>query len=206
MHRPKQSGGRVLQNANWVGKMEGMRRAVLGLMVLLMLAQLGAGAAGRKQESLGEKIVAFCQSKKGEMVGNGECAVLAGAALKTAGARGRGPDRPNKGDYTWGDEIFFIEGAESNPKIEGRPAEIRAGDIIQLRDVKFKGKRPGGTYSMTFPHHTAIVAGVEDGGNTVHIFHQNFGGKKVVMNATYKLRDLKEGWMRFYRPVLKTGA
>jgi hypothetical protein len=182
-----------------------MKRAALGVVMLFALAQLAAAPSG-KQEGLGEKIVAFCQSKKGEMVGNGECATLAQTALKSAGARGRGPDRPSKGDYTWGDQIVFVEGGDTEPKIEGKTGEIKAGDIIQLRDVKFKGRRPGGTYSMTFDHHTAVVAGVEDGGKTVHIFHQNFGGKKVVMNATYKLGDLKEGWMRFYRPISQAGA
>src|SRR5688500_9280437 len=174
-----------------------MKRCIAGMLVVLLLSQL---AATPKAPTIGEKIVAFCQEHKGHQVGNGECAVLAGAALKAAGAKGRGPDQPNKGDYSWGNQIFFIEGAQSEPKVEGKPSEIQAGDIIQLRDVKFKGRRPGGTYSMSFPHHTAIVAGVEDGGKTVHIFHQNFGGKKVVMNGTYKLGDLKEGWMRFYRP------
>jgi hypothetical protein len=180
-----------------------MRVVIFGLFFCFILARVGGGAG---PTTIGEKVVAFCQEHKGEQVGDGECASLATEALRAAGARGRGADRPEKGDYTWGAQVFFIEGGESGQKAEGKSAEIRAGDIIQLRDVKFKGKRPGGTYSMTFEHHTAIVAGVEDGGRTVHIFHQNFGGKKVVMNATYKLGDLKEGWLRFYRPVLKTGA
>jgi hypothetical protein len=180
-----------------------MRVVISGLLLCLILARVGDGAG---PGTLGEKVVAFCQEHKGEQVGDGECASLANEALRAAGARGRGADRPQKGDYTWGEQVFFIEGGESGQKMEGKSSEIRAGDIIQLRDVKFKGRRPGGTYSMTFEHHTAIVAGVEDGGRTVHIFHQNFGGKKVVMNATYKLGDLKEGWLRFYRPVLKTGA
>src|SRR5258705_9557696 len=173
-------------------------RWMLALTVWVLL-----GAAPAKQESIGQKIVGFCQEHKGQMVGDGECASLANQALRAAGAKGRGPDMPNSGDYTWGEQMFFIEGGETAQKSEGKCTDIAAGDIIQLRDVKFKGKKPGGTYSMTFEHHTAIVAGVEDGGMTVHIFHQNFGGKKVVMNATYKLGDLKEGWLRFYRPLLK---
>jgi len=176
--------------------------AILSCFVVLQLA-----AAPAAQQSLGEKVVAFCQTHKGEQVGDGECATLASHALREAGARTRGNDFPNKGDYTWGTRIFSIEAqGESAPKTEGKALDIKPGDIIQLRDVKFKGRRPGGTYSMTFGHHTAVVAGVEEGGQTVHIFHQNFGGKKIVMNATYKLADLKEGWLRFYRPILKTGA
>jgi hypothetical protein len=176
-------------------------RIILGCCAVALVSAAPAG-----QQSIGERIVAFCQEHKGEQVGDGECATLANHALRAAGARGRGNDNPNKSDYTWGSRVFTIEGQEDTPKTEGKSIDIKAGDIIQLRDVKFKGRRPGGTYSMSFPHHTAIVAGVEDGGQTVHIFHQNFGGKKIVMNATYKLGDLKEGWMRFYRPVLKIGS
>src|SRR4051794_33478744 len=158
------------------------------ILSCLLLLQLAATPAS--EQSLGEKVVAFCQQHRGEQVGDGECASLANQALKAAGAKGRGPDRPNKGDYTWGNQIFCIEGHDNAPTSEGKSFDIKAGDIIQLRDVKFKGRRPGGTYSMTFSHHTAIVAGLEDGGQTVHVFHQNFGGKKIVMNATYKLNDL----------------
>jgi hypothetical protein len=176
-------------------------RLILGCLVVALVSAAPAG-----QQGLGEKIVAYCQQHKGEQVGDGECASLANQALREAGAKGRGPDRPNKGDYTWGTQVFCIEAQESAPKIEGKSFDIKPGDIIQLRDVTFKGRRPGGTYSMTFGHHTAIVAGVEEGGQVVHIFHQNFGGKKVVMNATYKLADLKGGWLRFYRPISQVGA
>ncbi len=177
-----------------------MRGRINGLILTAFAVAL-ISAAPTGQQNLGDKVVAFCQEHKGEQVGDGECASLANQALKAVGAKGRGPDHPEKGDYTWGTQIFYIEAQESAPKTEGKPFDIKPGDIIQLRDVKFKGRRPGGTYSMTFGHHTAIVAGIEDGGQTIHIFHQNFGGKKIVMTATYKLPDLKEGWLRFYRPI-----
>src|SRR4051812_26299630 len=180
-------------------------RIVPVFFACLIISSLAAAPAA--QQSLGEKVVAFCQQHKGDQVGDGECAALAIQALREAGAKTRGKDFPNQGDYTWGTRVFTIEAqGESAPKTEGKTFDIKPGDIIQLRDVKFKGRRPGGTYSMTFGHHTAVVAGVEEGGQVVHVFHQNFGGKKVVMNATYKLADLKEGWLRFYRPVLKAGT
>src|SRR5436309_7537023 len=174
--------------------------AILGFFALPLIS-----AAPTSQQNLSDKIIVFCQQHKGEQVGDGECASLANQALRAAGAKGRGPDRPDKGDYTWGTQIFYIEAQGSSPKTEGKPFDIKPGDIIQLRDVKFAGRRPGGTYSMTFGHHTAIVAGLEDGGHTIHIFHQNFGGKKIVMTATYKLDDLKEGWLRIYRPISQAG-
>ena len=182
-----------------------MRARIALIVGCFAVLQITAAPAG--QQTLAEKIVAFCQEHKGEQVGDGECASLAIHALRETGAKTRGHDFPDKGDYTWGTRVFYIEAqGESAAKTEGKASDIKPGDIIQLRDVKFKGRRPGGTYSMTFGHHTAIVAGVEEGGEVVHIFHQNFGGKKIVMNATYKLPDLKEGWLRFYRPALQTGS
>jgi len=169
-----------------MAKLPPMRRRINAFLVgCLAIALVSAAPAG--QQSLGDKVVAFCQQHRGEQVGDGECASLANQALRAAGAKGRGLDRPEKGDYTWGTQIYYIEARESAPKTEGKAFDIKPGDIIQLRDVKFKGRRPGGTYSMSFEHHTAVVAGVEDGGQTIHIFHQNFGGKKIVMTATYKL-------------------
>jgi hypothetical protein len=177
-----------------------MRAPILVFLSLFLLASIAAAPAS--QQNVGEKVVAFCQQHKGAQVGDGECAALAIHALREAGAKTRGSDFPEKGDYTWGTRIFSIEAqGETAPKTEGKTFDIKPGDIIQLRDVKFKGRRPGGTYSMSFGHHTAVVAGLEEGGQTVHVFHQNFGGKKIVMTATYKLADLKEGWLRFYRPI-----
>src|SRR5258706_1961574 len=112
--------------------------------ILACLAAALISAAPTGQQSLGDKVVAFCQEHKGEQVGDGECASLANQALRAAGAKGRGTDRPEKGDYTWGTQIFYIEAQESAPKTEGQSFEIKHGDIIQLRDVKFKGRRPGG--------------------------------------------------------------
>src|SRR4051812_10056198 len=145
-----------------------MRRMKVRSFPMLGLLLLAGVAAN--QRGVADKIIAFCQEHKGQMVGDGECASLANQALRAAGAKGRGPDLPKEGDYTWGQQVFFIQGGEADQTSEGKSTDIVAGDIIQLRDVKFKGKKPGGTYSMTFSHHTAIVAGVEDGGKIVHIF------------------------------------
>ena len=60
-----------------------------------------------------------------------------------------------------------------------------------------------GKYSLTFEHHTAIVSAVENDGKLVKIYHQNFGGKKVVMEGSLTLDDLKAGWIRVYRPIPK---
>jgi len=44
---------------------------------------------------------------------------------------------------------------------------------------------------------------VENDGKLVKIYHQNFGGKKVVMEGSLTLDDLKAGWIRVYRPIPK---
>ena len=67
----------------------------------------------------------------------------------------------------------------------------------------YRRRGKGGTYSMSFPHHTAVIGAVEEKGSVVHIYHQNYGGKKVVMDATLYPDDLKEGWIRVYRPIPK---
>ena len=52
----------------------------------LMLSLLLLAGAAAKQEGIAEKIIAFCQQHKGEMVGDGECASLVNHALREAGA------------------------------------------------------------------------------------------------------------------------
>lgn len=78
--------------------------------------------------------------------------------------------------------------------------KVVPGDVVQFRDARFPGPKPGGTYSMTAPHHTAVVALVSPDGKTLGVLHQNFGGKRTVGDAIFALRDLKEGWVRVYRP------
>jgi hypothetical protein len=149
----------------------------------------------------GDKVAAYCKKNKGEQVGNGECSALAGAALKDAGAKGRGKDDPNDGDYTWGKLVYRQEKTDSGFKSDGKRQDIKPGDVIQFRDTKWESKTPTGSSTMTFGHHTAVVAGVEEKGKVVKIYHQNYNGKKVVMDGTLRLDDLKAGWIRVYHPV-----
>src|SRR5688572_2579090 len=125
------------------------------LLTLLCMLASPIAAAPAPQVTLSEKVVSFCQQREGEQVGNGQCAALATEALRFAGAKGRGPDHPAKGDYTWGQQIFFLEVSARERKIDGKPADIQAGDIIQFRDTRWVSKRGRGSYTMTFQHHTA---------------------------------------------------
>ncbi len=78
--------------------------AVLGVCVLAVcvLGVCVLGVAGQPP-SLGDRIVAFCKQQKGKCVGNGECSNLAEAALRAAGARGRGHGDFNRDDFGHGD-------------------------------------------------------------------------------------------------------
>ena len=74
---------------------------------------------------------------------------------------------------------------------------------MQFRNAKFKWREDRGTWTETMPHHTAIVAGVEDNGRTIRILHQNHNGDRTVQDGTIRLNALQEGWLRFYQPLPK---
>ncbi len=173
------------------------RRSILSILIGLC-ALLRAG----EDELFNAKVVAFCEKNLNEKVGDGECAALAAQALRAAGARGRNGDNPRKDDYVWGKEIFVLEYDSQGLKATGKYEGIQPGDIIQYRDAVFKGRKGSkGTYSSSAPHHTAIVYKVGAKGHELKILEQNANGRKTVAEASLRLDDLKEGWIRIYHPV-----
>jgi hypothetical protein len=176
-----------------------MQRLALAAVTLL---GLWTGAPAAEPMTLGDKVVAYCEQRKGKQVGSGECAALAEQALAAVGARGRGPDNPNPGDYTWGRLVFVLKGEGNKAVPEGKSEDLQPGDIIQFRNAKWEGKG----YSMGFPGHTAIIAGLEDKGQTLKILHQNVNGQRVVVEGTLRLGDIKQGWIRVYRPMPAGGG
>jgi hypothetical protein len=173
----------------------------------LLAALLSAFAASAASaDTIGEKVVKFCKDRVGKKVGDGECASLAFAALEAAGAQTSADykDSPKRGDYVWGKLAFVREVKESKAgerNVDG--LKVRPGDIVQLRDAKFRGKKGKVTYFMEAPHHTAVVVGLRDNGRTLVVLEQNGNGKRYVIEGTYRLDDLKEGWLRVYRPQAK---
>lgn len=176
-------------------------RGLSGALCLALLTTLATAApADNTQAQLLQKVVAFCRDHKGQQVGRGECSDLAGAALKEAGAARRGKDDPGTGDYNWGKLVLVVTGDNTRSKFDqGRPADIRPGDVVQFRDAKFVHHEGRRWSSLNFDHHTAVVASTE--GNIVHIFQENFGGKRYVVDGTLRLDELKNGWLRFYQPT-----
>lgn len=150
--------------------------------------------ACRCEESLNNKVVAFCEEHLNKQVDNGECAMLAVEALKHAHAKPMHGNNPNNGDYDWGKEVFYLYHTDKGLKSTGKAEDIKPGDIIQFRDAKFKEKRT----VIIAAHHTAIVSKVD--GRDLKTFEQNSNGKKYVQQHSLHLDDLKEGWIRIYEP------
>ncbi|MBN9521339.1 hypothetical protein J0H58_22930 [bacterium] len=155
--------------------------------------------------ALNAAVLEFARKNLGEQVGDGECWTLANDALVAAGGKSSPAyrDHPAKGDSVWGVGVYGVtvkDGKATEDATDGKLVPL-PGDIVQFRDAKFAGARAGGgTYSMTAPHHTAVVAAASPDGKTLMVLHQNWAGKRTVGEATIKLNDLKEGWVRIYRP------
>lgn len=151
---------------------------------------------------LNARILSFAHEHLGQKVGDGQCTSLAFAAYRRAGARRFPPFGP-EAEYVWGE---YVEKAD----------DVRPGDVLQFQDVIFKGRRRQTrrgrvvivTYERTFPHHTAIVEEVRDGGRRIVILHQNTGptdaspeDRMIVQRDELRMADLKHGTIRAYRPV-----
>lgn len=189
-------------------------RAAVGVGVAAVL--LAAGPAGpaaaqkakAKAESfpVNERVVEFARKKLGEQVGNGECWTLANNALLAAGGKSSPAykDFPAMGDYVWGVPVLAVAAKDGQPVEEKLPTKwkVAPGDVVQFRDAKFAGARPGGgTYALTAPQYTAVVDAVGPDGLTLGVLHQNWAGTRTVRQETFRLRDLKEGWVKVYRPL-----
>ena len=190
-----------------MNKIRTPRRRFGELAILMLFGLMGAAPpkADEPLPELNQKVVAFSREQLGKKVGDGSCSTLAVFALRQAGARSWPSDVSN-GDFVWGTEVKSAK-------------EALPGDIIQFRDIVFKGRRNlrGGrwiSWMRTYPHHTAVVAGVSNGGKVVAILHQNVGDedaddsvKKIVQEGTLRMVELQPGGsMHFFRPVVATSV
>ena len=133
-------------------------------------------AALGTDRAFNDNVLAFARKNLGVQVGNGECWTLAADAMRAAGA-GR-PDR-----YVFGREL--------------EPDEpIAPGDVLHFDAVKIvEGRR---TLTLGSPDHVAVISQVL-GPNRVRILHQNFGGKRTVMELDLNLAAMTEGKTKIYR-------
>ena len=73
---------------------------------------------------------------------------------------------------------------------------IASGDVLHFDAVKIvEGRR---TLTLGSPDHVAVVAQVLSP-NRVRILHQNFGGKRTVMEMDLNLAAMTEGKTKIYR-------
>jgi hypothetical protein len=160
-----------------------------------------SAASVRADETLNEKIVKFCADKVGMKVGSGQCAGLPVEALKASGGKPFTDFKefPDKGDYVWGELVYALEAkdgaAEEQKVLKGG---VLPGDVMQLRDTKFSD---GKYVRAANGHHTVVVKTVQENGKVLVVLEQNSNGKMFVTESTYRLNDLKAGWLRIYRPV-----
>lgn len=173
------------------------------LATALVQGQPPGDANPANNPDMNVRIQAFARSKLGQKIGDGQCTSLVITALETAGAK-RFPPHGENVDYVWGD---YVE----------RPGDVRPGDILQFHDAVFRSKkriRKGRvtvvrTEMRLFPHHSAVVDEVQDGGRIIVILHQNAGpdsmsveDRQKVQREALDMDDLQNGgWIKAYHPV-----
>jgi hypothetical protein len=170
---------------------------VMGISAGVLLA--AAPSPSTPLPELNEKVLAFARAKLGTSVGDGSCTSLAIAALKEAGARFY-PGAERTGALVWGEAISSFK-------------EALPGDILQFEGAVFQGKkflskRRWITWHHEYPHHTAIVSRVSEGGKVVAVLHQNVAmqGKDAketenVQETSLPIDSLQPGGsIRIFRP------
>lgn len=133
---------------------------------------------------LNNRVIAFVNRVMGTTVGRGECWDLAQQALDQ-----------NLADWTRPTTFGLLLNPDTT--------EIKAGDIIQFRNLKTTEHLPGGvTKWETFgaPDHTAVVYKVL-GKKHFTLAHQNIGGKRSVVKSDVNLTNVTAGKYWIYRPV-----
>ena len=174
---------------------------------VLSAASIHAAAVVRPLIDLNSQVVSFAKSHLHMKVGGGECAHLANAALRVAGADFFSHDPLKNGDYTWGSLVTTI----TPGKDSSASAKCLPGDIIQFQNVNISG-------GWSAAHHTAIVAAVDKAGRPTQVYEQNVGvngkGKgggshdrtdrldPLALNS----KTITAGTVHIYRPVPRVDA
>jgi hypothetical protein len=187
-----------------------IRAPARAILAAAFVGACGLGVAG-EPPGLGDRVVDYCKQHRGKRVGNGACTILVIAALQSAGANLRGPEDPNGAnrgrdvDFNWGELVFVVERDGAEFKTTGEIKDIRPGDIIQFTNTTLIGAVDDYTsYTMTARHHTAVVAGIQEDGTVLKIYHQGANGRKVVSSTSLRLVDLQRGRFTIYHPIART--
>jgi len=159
-------------------------KKLLSLPLLLLLAFSPASAQTTAKPDVSKKVVEYCKKNLNKQVDRGECWDLARFALDYAEADWKSP-------YNFGTKINHV----TDP--------LKPGDILQFENVSLSWVDGDNTYSMTLPHHTAIVYEVKKDGKIV-IAHQNFNNVRKVTTFDISMADIKTGSVQAYRPKAKS--
>lgn len=174
--------------------------ARIGLGLSLWVLVFSPLPSPAQETPINQKIANFCLEHQGQEVGNGNCFALAYRALIDAGGEYRFRQNPGRGDYVWGDLVYYFERDGSATNSVGNGGSILPGDIIQFRDCRFGGNG----WWQDFEHHTAVIVGIKDDGKALIILHQACDGKNFVTALTIRPEALEKGWFRVYRPLQAT--
>lgn len=149
-------------------------------------------------QSIGDNMVTYLNTTLKTQVGGGRSFHLASEALRIAGGEfvpvDLGNDYPSTGDKVWGTLVTVIS-VKNNSWSDSAPGSAcQPGDVIQLGSAQFS--------STVYPERfTVIVASVNGSGRPNAVYRQNFGGTKIVDQATFDATTLTSGWLRIYRPI-----
>lgn len=149
------------------------------------------------------KILQFCEARIGQKVGSGQCAALASEAIRSIDPKFRRPkDEPAPEDYVWGE--FVYGGSVTNGKAAEFPdsqarTQVKPGDIIQFRDVKFEYRDSRSWYTSSYGHHTSVVRSVSSDGLHWKVLHQNVNGRMTVGEDSINLEHMRSGYFNVYR-------
>jgi hypothetical protein len=182
-------------------RLRSRRFVVLAWVVAVVALALALAPPKVPLPPLNQKVLEFARERIGKKVDDGQCISLAVEAVRYAGAK-RYPFDPS-GDYIWGRPIASFK-------------EALPGDILQFRNAVFQGKRwitkrRWVSWHYEYPHHTAIVSEVREGGQVVAMLHQNVGAhdatdanKQVVQEASIRPESLQAGGsVAIFRPVAR---
>jgi hypothetical protein len=152
--------------------------------------------------SLGDRVVAFAQSRVGQVVTAPdavECAALVSASLRSAGAQTQaafGSYGPFADHYVWGTLVYQASQVDGYGN-GGQLSDIRPGDVIQLDRYNQSG--PDGW--ATAYHHSAIIESVNPATGQVNVLQQNWNGEQTTQRGTLNLSQMTSGVVSVYRPV-----
>jgi hypothetical protein len=152
--------------------------------------------------SYSERIAAWCEAKKGQKVGDGECWTLANNALVAIAEECRAKNQEpciGSQSYVHGYLIYtFIPPKPSNPPGGVLAAGVARGDILQFLRAHLKRKDGMGESFAGAPDHTAVITHVEPDG-VLRTLEQNIDGVKIVKEGRYDLSEMVGGEVRVFR-------